>query len=203
VSFLSLDGLDGAGKSTQVGLLAHWLSGLGRQVVACRDPGSTRLGDEVRRILLEGHELGTTRRAEMLLYMAARAQLVEEVIAPALAAGRDVISDRYLLANVVYQGYAGGLDVEELWRIGLAATGGRLPDLTLVLDLPLEVALARLNRPLDRMERRGEEFLRRVREGFLAEAARRPGEIVVVDAARPVEELHAEIRRIVQKRFGI
>jgi dTMP kinase len=171
-------------------------------VVACRDPGGTRLGDEVRRLLLERRELAFAARAEMLLYMASRAQLVEEVIAPALAAGRDVVSDRYLLANVVYKGYAGGLDSDELWRIGQVATAGRLPDLTLVLDLPTEIALARLDRPLDRMESRGEEFLRRVREGFRTEAARRPGEIVLVDAARSADDVQTEIRRTVTERFG-
>jgi dTMP kinase len=200
--FLSLDGVDGAGKSTQVARLVDWLTGLGRSVVACRDPGGTRLGDEVRRLLLERRELAFAARAEMLLYMASRAQLVEEVIAPALAAGRDVVSDRYLLANVVYQGYAGGLDSDELWRIGQVATAGRLPDLTLVLDLPTEIALARLDRPLDRMESRGEEFLRRVREGFRTEAARRPGEIVLVDAARSADDVQTEIRRTVTERFG-
>jgi dTMP kinase len=130
----------------------------------------------------------------MLLYMAARAQLVEELIRPALARGKIVVSDRYLLANVVYQGYGGGLDVETLWTIGRMAAGGVLPELTIVLDMPVEAAAARIRRARDRMERQGDAFHARVREGFLAEAARRPGEIVVIDAARPVEEVQADIR---------
>ena len=121
----------------------------------------------------------------MLLYMAARAQLVAEVIRPALAAGKIVISDRFLLANVVYQGYAGGLDVDELWRIGQTATGELEPTLTIVLDVSLEEAAKRLSRPLDRMERQGDEFNRRLRQGFLTESGRRPEQIVVIDAVRP------------------
>jgi dTMP kinase len=192
--FISLDGLDGAGKSTQVTLLRDWLVGRGHDVVTCRDPGTTAVGEAVRAILLDHRHAGISRRAEMLLYMAARAQLVEEVIRPALAAGKTVISDRYLLANVVYQGHAGGLDVPALWETGRLATGGLLPELTIVLDLPLDVAAGRLNRARDRMETQGDEFLQRLRQGFLAEAARDPQHIVVVDAARAVDIVQAEIR---------
>src|SRR5687768_15470810 len=108
--FLTLDGLDGAGKSTQVALLREWLASQGREVITCRDPGTTAIGEAIRHVLLDHRHASMSRRAEMLLYMAARAQMVEETIGPALAAGKTVISDRYLLANVVYQGHAGGLD---------------------------------------------------------------------------------------------
>ncbi len=172
--FLSIDGGDGTGKSTQAELLAGWLRGRGHDVVACRDPGSTPLGEAVRKLLLDRHDLRIHRRSEMLLYMAARAQMVEEVIRPALAQGQTVISDRYLLANVVYQGHAGGLDVAMLWEVGRTSTGGLMPDLTIVLDVPSELAAARLARPLDRMEQQGSAFHARVRQGFLAEAARSP-----------------------------
>ena len=131
--FLSIDGGDGTGKSTQVELLGAWLREQGHEVVACRDPGSTPLGEAVRGILLDRHDLHIDRRSEMLLYMAARAQMVEEVIRPALAEGKTVLCDRYLLANVVYQGYGGGLDVATLWEVGRVATGGLMPDLTIVL----------------------------------------------------------------------
>ena len=135
----------------------------------------------------------------MLLYMAARAQLVEEVIRPALERGKIVLTDRYLLSNVVYQGYGGGLDVETLWTIGQVATGGLMPDLTVVLDMPAAAAAARIRRPPDRMEQQGDEFHARVREGFLAEAARRPGEIAVVDASGSIEQVQADIRAAVEK----
>ena len=195
--FFSIEGGDGTGKSTQVGLLGEWLRELGHDVLACRDPGSTPLGEAVRGIVLDAHDLRIGRRSEMLLYMAARAQLTEEVIRPALDAGKIVVSDRYLLSNVVYQGYGGGLDVPELWQVGRVATGGLLPDLTIVLDLPAERAASRLQRALDRMEQQGDAFHARVRQGFLDEAARQPERVVVVSADRPIDEVQKAIRQIV------
>jgi dTMP kinase len=200
--FFSIDGGDGTGKSTQAALFGEWLRQQGREVVACRDPGSTPLGEAVRALLLERHDLRIHRRSEMLLYMAARAQLVEDVIRPAIAEGKTVVADRYLLANVVYQGHAGGLDPETLWEVGRVATGGLMPDLTLVLDLPAEAAAARIARTLDRMEQQGAAFHARVREGFLAEAARRPHEIVVIDAAGSIEEVQAAIRAAAASLVG-
>jgi dTMP kinase len=197
--FLSIDGGDGSGKSTQVELLCQWFGEQGHAVVTCRDPGSTQLGEAVRNILLHRHDLPIDRRSEMLLYMAARSQMVEEVIRPALAEGKTVVSDRYLLANVAYQGYGGGLDVAALWEVGHIATAGLMPDLTIVLDVPPDVAAARMSRPLDRMEQQGAAFCARVREGFLAEAARAPGKIVVLSAAGSVAEVQTEIRRVVKE----
>jgi dTMP kinase len=193
--FFSIDGGDGTGKSTQMALFCEWLRGQGREVAACRDPGSTPLGEAVRELLLHRQDLRIDRRSEMLLYMAARAQLVEEIIRPALAAEKTVVSDRYLLSNVVYQGYGGGLDVATVWEAGHVATGGLMPELTIVLDMPAAAAAARLSRGLDRMEQQGTAFHGRVREGFLAEAALQPDRIVVVSAAQPVEQVQAEMRR--------
>ncbi|MEM6799211.1 MAG: dTMP kinase, partial [Planctomycetota bacterium] len=134
--FISFDGVDGVGKSTQLTELADWLRELGHDVVTCRDPGSTPLGERVRDILLaSGEETPIGGRAEMLLYMAARAQLVEQVIRPAIDAKKVVVSDRFLLSNVVYQGHAGGLPVDQLWEVGRVATGGVEPDCTLLLDM--------------------------------------------------------------------
>ena len=196
--FFSIDGGDGVGKSTQSETFCQWLRGQGREVVACRDPGSTKLGDAVRDILLNRHDLAIHRRSEMLLYMAARAQIVEEIIRPALEQGKIVVSDRYLLANVVYQGYGGGLDVETLWQVGRVSTGGLMPDLTIVLDLPAKTAAARINRQLDRMEQQGAAFHARVREGFLTEAGRCPG-IVVINAAASIDEVQTAIRQAAAK----
>jgi dTMP kinase len=191
--FFSFDGLDGTGKSTQIELFVNWLRSLGKEVVSCVDPGSTPLGESIREILLGRKELAISRRSEMLLFMAARAQLVEEVIRPALDQGKIVVSDRYLLANVVYQGHAGGLDVPSLWQIGETATAGVRPNLTFVLDMSPEAATGRIGRTLDRMETFGDDFRAKVRAGFLAESARLPVEIVVIDAARSIEAVHAEI----------
>lgn len=135
--------------------------------------------------------------------MAARAQLVAEVIEPALAAGKTVVSDRFLVSNVVYQGHAGGLDVESLWMIGRVACQGRQPDLTLVLDMPPERAVARLRRPLDRMEREGDRSRALRREGFLKEAARHPDRIVVIDADREVDVVAEAIRQAVSSSLGL
>jgi dTMP kinase len=197
--FISIDGGDGAGKSTQVEQLCNWLRQQGRELVTCRDPGSTKLGEAVRNILLNRHDLEIHRRSEMFLYMAARTQMVEEVIRPALESGKTVVSDRYLLANVAYQGYGGGLDVDTLWNVGRVATGGLMPDVTIVLDLPSEAASARISRPLDRMELQGAAFHARVREGFLAEAAKRPESMVVVSANGTIEEVQTAIRNAIRK----
>ncbi len=194
--FFSFDGVDGVGKSTQVALFVQWLRDQGHSVVACRDPGSTALGEAVRGILLERNEIPIHRRSEMFLYMAARAQLVEEVIRPALAAGSIVVSDRFLLANVVYQAHAGGLDVDEVWRVGATAVAGVMPDVTVVLDMDVDAAATRLQRSLDRMEAQGLEYLRRVRQGFLTEAQAHPDTIRVIDAARDIDAVQAEIRAL-------
>jgi dTMP kinase len=198
--FISFDGIDGVGKSTQIRLFCDWLRAEEREVVACRDPGSTAVGEAIRELLLGRRGDGMSVSTEMFLYMAARAQLVDEVIRPALAAGKIVVSDRYLLANVVYQGHAGGLDPETIWQVGRAATRGVEPDLTFVLDMPPEAAAARINRQLDRMEERGDDFRARLRAGYLMEA-RRSKRIVVVDASRDIETVQTDIRRHVEQRL--
>ncbi len=200
--FLSFDGVDGVGKSTQMELLCDWLRESGCCVVACRDPGSTPLGEVLRDIVLGRHDTPIHRRSEMLLYMAARAQLVEQVIRPALNEGKTVVSDRFLLANVVYQGHAGGLDVDDVWTVGKVATGGLQPDLSIVLDMNAEAAAARIRRSLDRMEGQGIDFLDRVRQGFLAEAEQQPDSIIVVDADRDIESVQMEVRELIRTRFG-
>ena len=125
--------------------------------------------------------------------------MVEDLIRPAIESGKVVVSDRYLLANLVYQGYAGGLDVETIRAIGETATGGLHPTLTFVLDLAPEAAAGRMQRELDRMESQGDEFQRRLRAGFLAEAAQHPRQIAVIDAARSIEEVHADIRAAAER----
>jgi dTMP kinase len=194
--FLSLDGLDGGGKSTQCRLLADWLRGYHFPVTTCVDPSPHVLGGQLRDILLH-HRHDVTPACEAFLFMASRAQLVAQTIRPALNAGEIVISDRFLLANVVYQGYAGGLDVEQLWQVGRLSTGGLEPDLTLILDLPLAVAQARRSGPADRMESRAPDYHERVRNGFLTEAQRRPDRIKIIDAGQPLEIVHRAICKAV------
>ncbi len=195
--FISLDGIDGAGKSTQIELLKGWLIDRGHQVVCFRDPGATRLGESIREILLHREDIPLSITAEMLLYMAARAQLVEEQIKPALAEGKTVICDRFLLANVVYQGSAGGLNVDDLWSIGHVATGGLFPDLTVVLDLDAEVAAERLGTSQDRLEKRGLGYFRAVRQGFLNQISKAGRHSFVADASQSVEHVHQSICRYI------
>jgi dTMP kinase len=194
--FLSLDGLDGTGKSTQCRLLVDWLNASGVRAIACTDPGGTPLGERLRKILLElrGEHIEPGLRAEAMLFMASRAELVARVIEPALQAGTVVVSDRFLLANVAYQGHAAGLNPAELWQAGRVATGGLEPDLTLVLDLPVEIAAQRRRREEDRMEARGAAYQERVRQGFLAEARARPDRFRIIDASPSIDALHQRIR---------
>lgn len=197
--FFCFDGVDGVGKSTQIGLLTKLLTERDGTVVSCRDPGTTALGEKLRGLLLERHGMSIHRRSEMLLYMAARAQMVEEIIRPALEAGKHVISDRFLLANLVYQGRAGGLSRDEIVAVGEVTVAGIKPDLNIILDMPAQAASARIQREPDRMEAQGLTYLERVREGFLQEALLDPEHIVVVNAARSIEEVHADVRAAAER----
>jgi dTMP kinase len=200
--FLSLDGLDGTGKSTQCRLLVEWLTAQKVPVTACADPGGTALGQELRKLLLFGreHRIGTT--TEALLFMASRAQLVEEVIRPALGRGEVVVADRFLLANVVYQGHAGGLSAGDLWHVGAFSTGGLEPDLTIVFDLAPDLAVARRGREADLMEQRGEDYFQRVRTGFMFEAGRNPARYRLVNAAPDKDTVQKEVRGAVARVLG-
>jgi len=192
--FISLDGIDGVGKSTQIATLAERLTRAGCDVMTVRDPGSTEIGARLRAILLDS-DLRMSRLTEAMLFMASRAEMIETVLRPALDAGKTIISDRFLLANVVYQSTGDGRPAgkpivapETLWQMGRIACGGLSPDLTLVLDMPVELAMARLDGPADRMEARGEDYMNRVREAFLRELPRTGGRGEVIDAqGRPDE----------------
>lgn len=193
--FFSFDGVDGVGKSTQIRLFAEWLKTHG-DVVECRDPGTTAIGESLRSLLL-GTEDPLHMRTEMMMYMTARTQLVEEIIRPALEAGKHVISDRYLLANIAYQGYGGELPLEDLRSVGNVAVGGLYPDRTFVLDMDPQQARARMPKSKDRVESREAEYWEKVREGFLAES-RRDDRILIVDAGREIATIHDEIRSLAE-----
>jgi dTMP kinase len=190
--FIAMDGIDGAGKSTQIARLRDWLAQQGQTVEAVRDPGSTAPGEAIRGLLLDS-DLTMHRRTEALLYMAARCQLVEERIRPALAAGSTVLSDRFLLANVVYQTAGTDVPPASLWELGRIATGGLRPDLTLLLDLPAEVALGRLTGPADRMESRGLAYMEAVRKGFLEQLPHSSAHTAVIDAETSIDAMHEQI----------
>jgi dTMP kinase len=199
--FITLDGIDGGGKSTQVSRLCDFLRSAGHQVVAVRDPGGTPTGEAIRSLLLDS-DLSMNRRSEAMLFMAARGELVHRVISPAIQSGAVVVSDRFLLANVVYQSVAsdsqdGDLLTEDLWRIGQWATGGLRPDITLLLDLPADVAMSRIDRPADRMESRGIEYLASVRQAFLCQLPHASLQTRVIDASQSPDQVHQSIRAAV------
>ncbi len=162
--FVSFEGVDGSGKTTQVGLLAAQLRSEGREVVETREPGGTKVGEEIRELLLHGGVMAPW--TEAALFAAARAQLVQEVIAPALASGADVLCDRYIDSSLAYQGIARGLGVDRVLDFNLIATGGLLPDRTFLLDVPLDEAARRRGAESDRLEREGPVFAERVHEAY-------------------------------------
>ncbi|WP_131103497.1 dTMP kinase [Ornithinimicrobium sufpigmenti] len=193
--FVAFEGGDGAGKSTQSGLLGQWLTDQGYAVRHTREPGGTALGRQVRELLLHGEDGSVSPRAEALLFAADRAHHVASLVRPALLAGQVVLSDRYLDSSVAYQGAARALGHDEVRELSLWAVEGLVPDLTVLLDVSAREGRARRGEVHDRLERETDEFHDRVRRGFLDLAAREPGRYLVLDASRPVAELAAAIRR--------
>lgn len=204
--FLVFDGLDGAGKSTQLNLLVDWLTESGHEVVSCKDPGSTPLGERLRELLLNEDGTRISMLAEMMLFTTARTELVQQVVKPALGSGKVVVLDRYILSTVVYQGHAGDLDPDDIRKVNHIATEGLQPDLTFVFDLSVDLAMERLGDSLDRMESRGHEYFGKVRGGFREEAERFPVGVEIVDASRDIESIQSEIRTavsaLIQKSGG-
>lgn len=204
--FISFEGSEGCGKSTQIQRLCDELAACGQEVVRVREPGGTPLGERIRELLQHAPEgEGMSPRSELLLFAASRAQLVHEVIQPALADGCIVVADRFLDSTTVYQGIARLLDLPTVATINSFAVNGCLPDLTLYLDLDTRLGLQRVaargNGTLDRMERERVEFFESVRAGYLALAEREPERIVVLDASGTVDEVASEVHRIVELKI--
>jgi dTMP kinase len=199
--FITLEGPEGGGKTTLAPLLAEHLRSRGYDVVTCAEPGGGPIPQAIRALLLHPDRTDMAPRTELLLFLAARAQQIQDTIAPALAAGRIVVSDRYSDSTLAYQAYAGGLPVDQVEAAVAFATGDLWPDLTLLLDLPPEVGLARQG-DRNRMENKGIEFHRRVREGFLELWRRHPERIRLIDAARELAEARADVFHQVQVFLG-
>jgi len=195
--FVTFEGIDGCGKTTQVTALRDSLEAKGAKVIVIREPGATFIGEKIRSILLDNANSGMSSETEVLLYEAARAQIVSEVIRPALLAGKVVICDRFYDSSVAYQGYARGLPLESIDSLNQFATGGLEPDLTFLLDLPAEAALERMNvreGSHDRLEIEGLGFMEKVRAGYL-ELAGKHARIIKLDAMSPATVLAEYIDR--------
>jgi dTMP kinase len=190
--FVTFEGLDGSGKSTQVELLRAHLDESGREVVATREPGGTRLGEEIRELLLGGTEISPW--AEAALFAAARAELVAEVIRPALERGADVVCDRYLDSSLAYQGIARGLGVDRVLALNMDAIRGLLPDVTFLLLIDPEESALRSGEASDRIEREGGEFLREVDKAYRELGSIFASRIVTLDGSRPADEIAKEVR---------
>ena len=189
--FVTFEGLDGSGKSTQAELLRSRLEADGVDVVSTREPGGTELGEGIRNLVLHGGHVGPW--AEALLYVAARAELVHEVIRPALDRGVAVICDRYIDSSIAYQGVGRELGLERLLELNLAAVGGLLPNRTFLLELDPSEVSSRIQRHYDRLEREGDDFRARAAAGYRELAERFPERIVVLDATRPANDIAEEV----------
>jgi len=191
--FIVLDGSEGCGKSTQARLLAERLRAAGLPVTEVRDPGSTKIGEKIRQILLDPIHAEMGMRCEMMLYMAARAQMMGEIILPALQAGNTVVCDRFVSSTLAYQLGGDGLTAEEIRATAEVAIKGWWPDLSIILDMPSIAAMARVRREKDRIEQRPAEYHERVRQNYLAQARYQPQRYRVIRADRGIDEVSAEI----------
>ena len=202
-NLITFEGIDGCGKSTQIARVDAHLRSLGIETVLLREPGGTPAGEQIRAILLSraGSGVELDRLTEFLLFAASRAQLVRQVIQPLLSRGATVLLDRFYDSSLAYQGYGHGLDLDLIHRVNLAATGGLRPNLTILLDMPPEAALARIKGGLDRIEQRGIEWFNRVREGFLDLAQQEPERWRVIDAAGEVDKVFGEIAKILRDQW--
>ena len=204
--FISFEGIDGSGKSTQLGMLRSWLEQRGRTIVTVREPGATHLSESIREILLSNKQT-ITPTAELLLFSAARTQLVETVIRPALEAGDVVLCDRFVDSTTAYQGYGRQLDLKEVALCNSLATHAVMPAVTFFIDVPYDEAQLRmqfhptLGEP-DRMERSGRDFFERVRGGYLSIAESEPQRFVIINGVQDRAQIHEEIVAHMEDRLG-
>ena len=196
--FIVLDGPDGCGKSTQTKLLAQWLQRQGVATKTFRDPGDTAIGEKIRQILLNPEHIKMSTATEVLLYMAARVQLWQEKIAPALEQKQCVVLDRWLSSTCAYQGRAGGFGMDKVIKIARNSLERVWPDLTIILDVDPKVSLSRLNREFDRIEQKGDGYHQKVREGFLRLSGQQE-RLLVIDGTGSIETVHERIKQIISK----
>ncbi len=194
--FITFEGADGCGKTTQMSMLADYLKSKGYNVVLTREPGAKGLGEKVREILLN-YDGEVSDRCESFLFLADRAQNIDIIVEPAVKEGKIVLCDRHIDSTVAYQGYGRGLNIERINMLNNLATNGRKPDLTFVFDIDVETSMKRVGKEKDRMESAGIEFHNRVRNGYLELAKQEPNRIKVIDASKSIDEIHKKVVEII------
>jgi len=190
--FITFEGADGCGKTTQLNLLRDYLTQKGYDVLVTREPGAKGLGEKVREILLN-YDGVVSDRCESFLFLADRAQHIDVIVKPAIDEGKIVLCDRHTDSTVAYQGYGRGLDIDEINRLNTLATNGLKPDLTFVFDVDIETSMSRVGNVKDRMESAGVDFFNRVRNGYLELAKLEPNRIKVIDATKSIDEVHQDV----------
>lgn len=197
--FITFEGADGCGKSTQLNLLKDYLINKGFEVVVTREPGGKGLGEKFREILLN-YDGEVSDRCESFLFLADRAQNIDTIVKPAIENGKIVLCDRHIDSSVAYQGYGRGLDIEQIKTLNTLATSGLLPDLTLVFDIDIETSMQRVGTEKDRMESAGDNFFNRVRNGYLELAKQESDRIKVINSKDSIENIHKEVVKIIDKK---
>lgn len=198
--FITFEGADGCGKTTQLNLLADFLRAKGHAVVVTREPGAKGLGEKIREILLN-YDGEVSDRCESFLFLADRAQHIDMIVNPAVEAGKIVLCDRHTDSSLAYQGYGRGLPVNRIKKLNDIAVNGRIPDLTLVFDIDVETSMSRVGSEKDRMESAGMEFFNRVRNGYLEIAKQEPQRVKVIDASKSIEQIHRDVIQIIEKNY--
>ena len=200
--FITFEGIDGCGKTTQLNLLAEYLQKKGYDVVITREPGAKGLGEKIREILLH-YEGGVSSRAESFLFLADRAQHIDKLVNPAVGLGKIVLCDRHTDSTIAYQGYGRGVNISELEMLNNLATNNKKPDLTFVFDIDIDTSMARIGSEKDRMESAGYEFFERVRNGYILISKKEPERVKLIDATKTIVQISSEVIDIVQKRLTV
>ena len=198
--FITFEGADGCGKTTQLKLLAEYLQKNGVDVLVTREPGAKGLGEKLRDILLN-YDGVVSDRCEAFLFLADRAQHIDTIVAPAVNTGKIVLCDRHIDSTVAYQGYGRGQDIEQINKLNMIATSGKKPDLTIVFDIDAETSLARVGSAKDRMESAGIEFFNRVRDGYLKIAAHETARVKVLDATKSIDEVQQDVIELINSKL--
>ena len=199
--FITFEGADGCGKTTQLNLLKEYLENSGYEVVLTREPGGKGLGEKVREILLN-YDGEVSNRCESFLFLADRAQNIDIIVNPAIAQGKIVLCDRHTDSSVAYQGYGRGLDINQINTLNNLATNNKKPDLTLVFDVDIETSMQRVGNEKDRMESAGKEFFNRVRNGYLELAKQEPDRIKVIDSTKSIQEVQKDVLEIIKTKLN-